>query len=714
MEDALIASALQHDVDPNIRRVASLGPPLTLYTPKTHTSNLDSYFRQLETKHLASNLLTNLIQSSFQGGTYRITKPGIYRLQENIVFNPQPNYQMFPTDQQLQDTYPGRPGPYSLGFFAAITIESKDVILDLGGYGIKQSVEFYILQRFFSVIELGNSPFIPKQGPGKFGSQFIGTDYVWIKNGTLGLSSHHGIHGNQAKNLLVSDVTVTNFEAGGIALNQAQHVTLRNVRVLNSIGTILKVPVNARFSATMFLWRRFRSLISQTVNDPKTNNYSFRFGEYQFTLSEMFQILNNLVESTVSTILSQGISKPVRLVGRSWKYFNNPTGIPDGSAMYGIIINKLGVAVNEFGSCASECHNPNVSKGILIENVSINNLVLNPLEVVVLLDETGNHLKDFGGSVIMVSKCPWWEKPSTYSTQSFIPTATFIQTYQGSLVYDEILLAQVMLHHYAQTIGPKSVAVVSNISNAVISWVQDGYKPFESYGSYQTMRNADIMSHVMKGVVGLRIDFANQVTIQGVQISNLSNMGEPGIQTTKLSGYLDGSATNSSNHLGHIKSDDLDIGYTGNRCRGISAINTVDLLVSQLKLQTIMSKTGNACGIDLLKNNSKTGLQDIKVHTIMAGFSKTNELTVPYRVRNELPNLCPESVGIYLREANSAIQLGRVKISGVCATGYYATLSCKCELDISNMNVTKQYHPVNITYQLSSGSAGNGASDTLE
>ena len=28
MEDALIASALQHDVDPNIRRVASLGPPL--------------------------------------------------------------------------------------------------------------------------------------------------------------------------------------------------------------------------------------------------------------------------------------------------------------------------------------------------------------------------------------------------------------------------------------------------------------------------------------------------------------------------------------------------------------------------------------------------------------------------------------------------------------------------------------------------------------
>ena len=58
----------------------------------------------------------SLYNSAFTQGTYRITRPGVYVLRENIVFNPNV---LFPTAAN----YPtGQNGPYHLGFFAAITV----------------------------------------------------------------------------------------------------------------------------------------------------------------------------------------------------------------------------------------------------------------------------------------------------------------------------------------------------------------------------------------------------------------------------------------------------------------------------------------------------------------------------------------------------------------------------------------------------------------
>ena len=69
-----------------------------------------------------------------------------------------------------EEEYPTNNGPYTLGFFAAITIECNNVVIDLNGKSIRQSNEFYLKQRFFSIIELASSPFIPKQGPAHFGN----------------------------------------------------------------------------------------------------------------------------------------------------------------------------------------------------------------------------------------------------------------------------------------------------------------------------------------------------------------------------------------------------------------------------------------------------------------------------------------------------------------------------------------------------------------
>ena len=91
-----------------------------------------------------------LSQSDFVNGTYRIRAPGIYRLTEDIDFEPRPDNDHW---NQLDD--PNFPiNQFYLGFFAAITIESNNVVVDLNGRTLQMSKKFYLLQRFFNVIEV--------------------------------------------------------------------------------------------------------------------------------------------------------------------------------------------------------------------------------------------------------------------------------------------------------------------------------------------------------------------------------------------------------------------------------------------------------------------------------------------------------------------------------------------------------------------------------
>ena len=73
----------------------------------------------------------------------------------------------WPSSEQSDD-YPGAgegSGPFFLGFFAGITIETSKVILNLNGFEIKQSDIFYIHQRWFTCIELSTQYFLPGEGP---------------------------------------------------------------------------------------------------------------------------------------------------------------------------------------------------------------------------------------------------------------------------------------------------------------------------------------------------------------------------------------------------------------------------------------------------------------------------------------------------------------------------------------------------------------------
>lgn len=151
-----------------------------------------------------------LRQTDFDEGTLRLTESGTYVLGEDIVFAPNAADDHRPVcARQPQYCAPA----YQLGFFAAITVEAPDIVIDLDGHTLSASPLFALEQRFYSHIELTSQPFAPGEGPVGFGDAPVAADGVVVCNGHFGLSAHHAIHGNLPRRVTLRNLTMINYEA---------------------------------------------------------------------------------------------------------------------------------------------------------------------------------------------------------------------------------------------------------------------------------------------------------------------------------------------------------------------------------------------------------------------------------------------------------------------------------------------------------------------
>eukprot|EP01084_Bolivina_argentea_P114804 204312_1 len=235
-----------------------------------------------------------LTQSDFNTGTYRITKSGKYCLSENIKFAPfatdeTPDFNWFPHNAEL---YSGclefKNGAFALGFFAVITIETNNVELDLNNFEISQTLDFYIQQRFISIIEIGKSPFVQGFGPTNFGP-LDPVNNIYIHSGKLGLSSHHGIHSNEANNVKIEDLQIYDFEVGGIQMNGFTDLILRNINIGPSSSQVF---TSGYYSNGRFLSLALNKLLTE---HPEKKNEIITFsGNRPLTLETIF---NNLLLS---------------------------------------------------------------------------------------------------------------------------------------------------------------------------------------------------------------------------------------------------------------------------------------------------------------------------------------------------------------------------------------------------------------------------------
>ncbi len=515
--------------------------PKSSKSPKTPTSRSPSEF-------------FTLAQSDFDLGTVRILTPGTYTFVENVIFSPNENDDFLPTDDQLATTHPLP--EFQLGFFAGISVEVSDVVIDLDGHSFGCSDAFMLQQRIFALIELASVQYLPGTGPLVGVVDFRFTERTTIKNGFLGPSPHHGIHGNNNSEIEIKGVEITEYEIAGVQFNGATDVTVKNCLIGN---TRTNVPVIGTFTSGRFLRNALRSL---------DQNLSITFADRPGQTFTVADVLDNVqVQEDIifnRTILGQDVSGNP-LFDDALALYDNPSGFPDGSAQYGIIINSLGAAVAGFGKQASG----QSSVDVTIKDVTIQNLNLNVREVVALFD--GNTpLRGFTAELFDIERAS--SNLGDFGDNFYV----------GNAQSD----AQIAVAFFAAEPGALTGRTV--ISPEVVTWaVTPGLPLANALGSrandFSLHCNGDHQEHVLKGPIGFRGDFAEDMLFSDVSIKNIVNHGPVGKT-------ICGVYTNFAEG-GHPAADNSR-GYQGASARGASFIFS-DAVVD-LEIEGIVSMNGRA------------------------------------------------------------------------------------------------------------------------
>ena len=458
-----------------------------------------TYLPQYEEYSYGNNTpraLIRLRNTHFANGTVRITKPGIYILQEDIQFHPNEANDFFPTYPQIASgQYPmGTQGAYHLGFFAAITIEATGVILDLNSHTIAQSKLHNLQQRFYANIELASAPFIPAQGPATFStnSNYVAANGALIRNGTLGISSHHGIHGNAMSNIVVDNITIKDFEVAGIALNGATNSVINNVTTKNASQTI---PVLSTYSQSRFI-RSFLSTLKSNIPSA-----SLTVEGIVKSIDTIIDDLNTALDTTKDQIMATGSTTN--------PFFKNTSQLYDGN-IYGIVLNEKGVVVNGFIRNRDDAVG---NIGIHLQNITISNIVSHPIEIIGLSNPNPPPNGAYGAT-------------SQAGPIGDILEIEHITDASGQKYKSTVLAnAQIII---AQNNTPKQGT--TSITTEIVDWVEtqsdlSGTHGVMTNNNYYYVNGGDSMGHTMKGNIGLFISAGNSITGDTIHINDVATKG---------------------------------------------------------------------------------------------------------------------------------------------------------------------------------------------
>lgn len=353
---------------------------------------------------------------------------------------------------------------FILGNYAGISIHGKNIILDGNNKTIRMSEAFWRKQRFFALIQLNNGPFANSQGPVDFGEGIPFSDTVIIKNLNMGLTSHHAVLGNQAMNILFDNINIRDFEVAGISLNGCDFIKYKDVEVHHNL---LEVPFSARLSQSIFLLRLFDTL--PTVSP---------------TLQSEADTLRALVDTQLSMDITQALGAFEN---------HNVDKRPDCGTFYGINTHAKGVSVNGFDSSTNA-----KLTFINLQNVHIHNLTSAPAE----------------------------SKGIRYVTPESVLEEKPLTDVQGSIYPPNIetILTDIMHPEYPIWKFSLSLSELGTLGRPYIKprpW-NIGTGP----DSYRLHRHADVMNHLIKGLIGLSIGSFKYGCINNISIHDLINDGE--------------------------------------------------------------------------------------------------------------------------------------------------------------------------------------------
>jgi hypothetical protein len=556
-------------------------------------------------------------QSDFDNGTLIIDRPGVYKVVEDIVLD------FYPDNDYRPPSSESRPA-FFLGFFAGIIVETADVCIDLCSHSIRMSESFALQQRFFAIIELASAPFIPTQGPGNFGSNVRSASYTMIRNGTLGRSSHHGIHGNGAHNLAIKNLTIKDFEVAGIALNGGHHLAFNCL----DIGPNWKnVPVLGNYSAARFIGQFVRNVMDKGTEEEK---------DY---LNDKLDDLQKLMDQVLDDVKNgRKVSVPL---------FANETGLPDGNN-YGLLIHPIGVAINDY---IDNDYGGKLTNHVFVDDVKTHDIRSEVLEIVGLSEKGGKGVqRDPSGSVFQIER---------------------VTDENGKFKSNPLAELQIALAAFCQKHNLKAGRL--NIAPEVVQWVRNGdniQNVLDKNFKYKC--GGDSMHHVAKPVHGFRFDGVRHLLTRRSSAYRIGNIGYLG---SEMAGN-------------YLRSHDAQVrpGYQGCDAIGWNFSHVVDSCIGETNAMKIYSDNGNAVGYRFINGCRNTQLIYFKARKISAGMiyrdgkwfgisHKGNK--VEYDAN--MPSPVPNAIGVKVEDDNC-----RVKVRDGCACKLYAP-GCRVPIWLSTV-----------------------------
>lgn len=522
-----------------------------------------------------------LMQDDFANGTLRIQSGGYFYLGEDVSFHPNPLNDYKPYASQTQ--YAGV--AYSLGFFAAITVEAPDVVIDLRGFQLRQSTAHKLAQRFFSLIELGEAPFLGGQGPKDFGPEVTTVDGVTIMNGVLGINSHHGIHGNTGDRVYIKNVILEKYEVAAIALNGFREVAIVNTQTL---GTDTAIPVVGRWSNARFL-KDFASLalnLSGGANPTEEGNLSTAMDVLADLEAEVF---SDIVDNELAAI--NATAHPIAA-----DLFGSPSGFFDGGTTYGIVFHPVGHATNGFFSDPDREHLWE-TRDILIKDVVVGPTVALGMEVIALAHvASGVIQRGPVGEIIQVERA---------------------MDSNGDYVVDPLVEAQLALADLVRllTVPQQAMFNMLNIHPDILTWRAGNVSmtTLVNSSSFEYLRNGDTMRHVGKGVISLRADGVQRFCMQNVELQGTLNLADRA-KLTPLPGetsvfYFDGSDGGHENQAPQR-------GFMGSDARGIAFAGSNQVFVKGAKIENVSTRFGFAYGVEVFNYADTVNLEGVDIRNV--------------------------------------------------------------------------------------------------
>ena len=471
--------------------------------------DISDIYENIMSKSEEASFHYRLDKAVFSNGTYRITRPGTYILTEDIVFNPN-RYDDYKPRADQDITYPRSHG-YVLGFFAAITIEATNVIVDLNGYSISLHDNFNLIQRFCALIELASSPFVPKQGPANFGTSIVSAQNVIIKNGTLGQVSHHGIHGNGCKNILIENIEFKDFEVAAISINGGENITVNNCKIRH-VNT--KIKVLSSYSHAKFGLPKIKQINKQRQIKLYLHTHYDDISLYE-------------IEYKLETEINRFEKRLQMGFPASDSMFYNSSGYYDGN-VYGIVFNSFGVVVGDFKPMRTDAVVGN--KNITIKNTSIENIISDGTEVASLYDtnNTGDG-NGYSGSAFV---------GGAGDVFSFLDNIDERGYYKGNIIGN----MQMAISIYGSDKQRGTANIPNNLcrewitkKKTIVEYVNTNPNIYSK--PYSINRDKDSMAHSMKGNIGLFISQGENVVIDNVYINNVINKSKKQERTLSTEAY---------------------------------------------------------------------------------------------------------------------------------------------------------------------------------